>query len=127
MFIVPFIVRDVPPSILQWKLQPISLFLDNRGRALCTTDCPAEWLSLNGIHVISSWIEKDIMYVMVNQKETNLSEFYSFEQLTKSQSKGTEECWRTFYMLNEPTWDAMMEEPVIEALGTIQKSVCLKT
>ena len=121
MFIVPFIVRDAPPSILQWKLQPISLFLDNRGRALCITDCPEEWLSLNGISVDSIWREKDVIYAMVNEKETKLSDFYSFEQLTKSQSKGTEECWRTFYMLNEPTWDAMIETPIIEALGSIKK------
>ncbi len=121
MFIVPFIIRDSPPSILQWKLQPISLFLDNRGRALCTTDSPEEWLSLNGISVDSIWRDKNVIYAMVNEKETKLSDFYSFEQLTKSQSKGTEECWRTFYMLNEPTWDAMIEAPIIEALGSIKK------
>jgi hypothetical protein len=121
MFIVPFIIRDSPPSILQWNLQPISLFLDNRGRALCTTDCPAEWLSINGIIADSTWTHKDVMYAMVNQTKTKLSDFYSFEQLTKSQSKGTEECWRTFYILNEPTWDSFLDTSVVEALGTIQK------
>jgi hypothetical protein len=121
MFIVPFIIRDSPPSILQWNLQPISLFLDNRGRALCTTDCPEEWLSLNGIIATSVWTDKDVMYAMVNPKETKLSDFYSFEQLTKSQSKGTEECWRTFYILNEPTWDAFLDTSIQGALGTIQK------
>lgn len=127
MFIVPFIVRDVPSSILQWNLQPISIFLDNRGRALCTTDCPDEWLSVNGLHSSSRWIENDILYVMINPKETTLSDFYSFEQLTSVQSKGTEECWRTFYILNEPTWDALIEPPFNEVVATIQKTVCLKT
>ena len=121
MFIVPFLIRDVPKSILQWNLQPISLFLENRGRGLCSTDVPEEWLDLNGIHADDTWIENDTVYVKVNPLKTNLSEFYSFEQLTKLQTKGTEECWRTFFLLQEPNWDGLLDSKILKTIEHIRK------
>ena len=122
MFIVPFLIREVPPTILQWNLQPISLFLENRGRGLCTTDAPEEWLELNGIFAERTWIENDTVYVKVDPSKTKLSDFYSFEQLTKLQTKGTEECWRTFFLLKEPNWDSLIDVKIHKTLERIQKN-----
>lgn len=123
MFIVPFIVREVPTSILQWKLQPITLFLENRGRGLCSAESPEEWLSVNDITVDTMWVENDICYAKVNPTTTTLADFYSFEQLTKTQTKGTEECWRTFYLLNEVNWDGLIDPKIESVLRAIQKKV----
>lgn len=127
MFIVPFFKRDPPPSLIQWSLQPMSLFLENRGKSLCSiTDTPEDWLAENGLIVDNNnkWLENNIYYVQICPKKTNLKDFYSFEQVTKVQGKGTEECWRTFHFLNEPIWDGFVSElgvdsDVLDALKSI--------
>lgn len=115
MLIVPYIVRNPLTSLLDWKLTPVTLFLENRGKSVCKDDSPKEWLELNGIHYDEMWQEKDTVFVKVNTEKTNMSEFYSFEQLTKVQTKGTEECWRTFFVMNEKTWDSI-PEPIFSNL-----------
>lgn len=121
MFLVPFIIRDELSSLIQLKLRPITLLLDNRGKSFCKTDNPAEWCEVNGISVEKQWKEKDMVFIKVDSTKTKLSDFYSFEQLTSSQTRGTEECWRTFYVLNEKTWDGLFESTIFEALKTIQQ------
>ena len=76
---------------------------------------------MNGIVGTQTWVEKDTLYVKVDPVQTKLADFYSFEQLTKQQTKGTEECWRTFFLLNEPTWDGFFDPTILQALQTIQK------
>lgn len=88
-------------------MTPITLFLENRGKGICKDDSPKEWLELNGIYYEEIWQENDIIFAKVNTEKTNLADFYSFEQLTKVQEKGSEECWRTFFYMNEKTWDSI--------------------
>lgn len=88
-------------------MTPITIFLENRGKGICKDDSPKEWLDLNGIYYDEIWQDGNTVYAKVNVEKTKLSDFYSFEQLTKTQSKGTEECWRTFFYMNEKTWDSM--------------------
>ena len=105
MFIVPFYTRTALPSLIKWSLIPITLFLDNRGKQLCETDEPEQWLVDNSFFVKSKWREGKILYIEIDIQSMKLKEFYSFEEVTRIQQKGTEECWRTF----------------VEALETIQK------
>ena len=127
MFVVPFVLRDSPASLIQWKLRPIVIFLENHGKHLCSTDSPEEWLRENGFVVKRAWREKDNYFAEIDSEKTALRDFYSFEQLTKEQKKGTEECWRTFFWLESPTdemgsektWNGTLEEPFYKVLESI--------
>ena len=109
MFIVPFFTTSAPKSLIAWSVQPITLFLDTRGRSLCQTDSPKEWLENNGFVARKTWSQKTkeghFYFEEVDNEKTALAEFYTFEDLTVSQQKGTEECWRTFYLLNTTSGD----------------------
>jgi len=130
MFIVPFYTRTALPSLIKWSLIPITLFLDNRGKQLCETDEPEQWLVDNSFFVKSKWREGKILYVEIDIQSMELKEFYSFEEVTRIQQKGTEECWRTFFILKAGTgeaasstnqWNDCIDETFVEALETIQK------
>jgi hypothetical protein len=130
MFIVPFYTRAALPSLIKWSLVPITLFLDNRGKQLCETDEPEQWLADNSFFVKSKWREGKILYVEIDIQSMELKEFYSFEEVTRIQQKGTEECWRTFFILKAGTgeatssikqWNDCIDETFVEALETIQK------
>jgi hypothetical protein len=54
-------------------------------------------MELKQYHV---WNENGIYFAKVNPTETKLSNFYSFEQLTSLQTKGTEERWRKFFSMS---------------------------
>lgn len=130
MFIVPFFLRAPIQSIIQWNLVPITLFLENHGKGLCSAENAEEWLNENGFIKKQSWQGKDILFVEVDVEKTNLREFYSFEQLTLEQKKGTEECWRTFFVMkstendeksSEKAWNENLENPFSKILEEIQK------
>jgi hypothetical protein len=104
MFVVPFFTKPGIPSQIQWALEPIYLFLENRGKNLWTIDASmdeilSEWLPQNGFVVKRSWTDSTRLYVEVDVDQMNLNAFYTFEELTRKQEKGTEECWRPFLCL----------------------------
>lgn len=129
MFIVPFFLRAPLGSIIQWNLVPITLFLENHGKGLCSTENGEEWLCENGFVKKQSWQVKDTLFVEVDETKMNLKEFYSYEQLTLEQKKGTEECWRTFFVMKsiepdekstEKAWNENLENPFSKILEEIQ-------
>jgi len=101
MFIVPFYTKQSPQSLIAWSVQPIVLFLDTRGKNLCQTDTPKEWLDSNGFVTKKTWTQKNkegqFYFAEIDQQKTAINEFYTFEDLTITQQNGTEECWRAFY------------------------------
>lgn len=132
MFIVPFFLRAPIKSIIQWNLVPITLFLENHGKGLCTAESWEEWLSENGFIKKQSWQMNDIYFVEIDTENTNLKDFYSFEQLTLEQKKGTEECWRTFFVMksvelneksSEKAWNENLENPFSKILNEIQRKL----
>jgi hypothetical protein len=56
-----------------------------------------------------------------------MKDFYSFEQLTKVQKRGTEECWRTFFTMESPAnekhsttaWNSCFDDPIRSVLKSI--------
>lgn len=120
-------MQKPPQSLISWHLQPISLFLDNRGKQLCEVDDADEWLTENGFGVKQKWIEQNMVFVEIDKETTKLSDFYSFEELTKQQQKGTEECWKTFFLLDSEeekesckSWNENIEAPFLKVLNSIQ-------
>lgn len=127
MFVVPFFYRTPVESLIPWSLQPIVLFLENRGKQLCQADVPSDWLNENGFVVKKTWQVENTMYVEVDVQKMKLSEFYSFEQVTLQQQKGTEECWRTFFVMKSKedlqssmVWNKLLESPFSNVLQEIQ-------
>ena len=134
MFIVPFFLRAPIKSIIQWNLVPITLFLENHGKGLCSAESGEEWLSENGFVKKQSWQVNDIYFVEIDTEKTNLKEFYSFEQITFEQKKGTEECWRTFFLMksiepdelsSEKAWNENLENPFSKILLEIRTKMNL--
>jgi hypothetical protein len=134
MFIVPFFLRAPIKSIIQWNLVPITLFLENHGKGLCSAESGEEWLSENGFVKKQSWQVNDIYFVEIDTEKTNLKEFYSFEQITFEQKKGTEECWRTFFVMksvepeeksSEKAWNENLENPFSKILLEIRTKMNL--
>lgn len=128
MFVVPFILRNELSSLYAWKLRPVLLFLENHGKHICSTDNPDEWLQENGFCVKKSWVYDSIVYAEIDEEKMSMKDFYSFEQLTTIQKRGTEECWRTFYIMESPpneknsewAWNSLFEESISKVLHTIQ-------
>ena len=129
MFIIPFFLRAPLASIIQWNLVPVTLFLENHGKGLCTAESAEEWLDENGFSAKEIWKKGDTVFVEVDVQRTNLKEFYSFEQLTTEQKRGTEECWRTFFLMkslssdekkSEKAWNENLENPFSKILEEIQ-------
>jgi hypothetical protein len=132
MFVVPFFLRASLPSVIQWKLVPVTLFLENHGKGLYVVDNADEWLAENGFVVKRQWHEEEIVFAEIDATKTNLSDFYSYEQLTVEQKKGTEECWRTFFVLktedpdeklSEKAWNQNIENPFSKAILAIQRKM----
>lgn len=129
MFVVPFFLRPALPSLIQWKLMPVTLFLENHGKHICSSEDPSSWLADNGFVTKQTWKEKDIFFAEIDTEKTIIRDFYSFEQLTKTQEKGTQECWRTFFVMkaNEDTnesvtpWNENIENPFSKTILAIQK------
>ncbi len=127
MFVVPFFYRTPVQSLIPWSLQPVVLFLENRGKQLCQVDSPKEWLAENGFVVKDQWQKDNILYVQVIPDSMRLSDFYSFEQLTLQQQRGTEECWRTFFLMKSTedqkssmAWNKNIELPFLNVVQEIQ-------
>ena len=128
MFVVPFFCRDPIPSLIPWSLQPIVVFLENRGKQVCSVDSPSEWLNENGFVVKQSWQHANTLFVEVDIQKTRLSDFYSFEQVTNKQQKGTEECWRTFFFMKSEedpqssmAWNKHIEAPFLGFIEEIKE------
>lgn len=127
MFVVPFFYRAPVKSLIEWSLQPVVVFLENRGKQLCQVDSPSEWLNENGFIVKQSWQQGNTLFVQIDSEKMKLRDFYSFEQVTLQQQKGTEECWRTFFLMKsdeEPqssmVWNKLLEPPFSNVLQEIQ-------
>jgi hypothetical protein len=127
MFVVPFFCRTPVGSLIPWCLQPIVVFLENRGKQLCQVESPKQWLDENGFVIQQTWQEGDILYAEVRPDSMKLSDFYSFEQLTIQQQKGTEECWRTFFLMksnedpkSSQSWNQLLDSPFFAVLQAIQ-------
>ncbi len=95
-------------------------------------DSAQEWLAENGFVVKDQWKKGEILYVQIDADATRLSDFYSFEQLTVQQQRGTEECWRTFFVMKsqeEPktseAWNKNLEAPFLNVLQEIQTKCML--
>jgi hypothetical protein len=114
--------------MIQWQLVPVSLFLENHGKHLCNVDEADEWLEANGFVVKQTWIDGSLVFAEIDAEKTNLADFYSFEQLTKTQQKGTQECWRTFYLMkaqpdevtSEKAWNENIEDSFSNAIEKIR-------
>ncbi len=128
MFVVPFFLRAPLSSIIQWQLVPITVFLENHGKGICTAENVDEWLHENGFQKKKTWQVGDTVYVEIDTTKTTLRDFYSFEQLTVEQKRGTEECWRTFFVMksispdekqSEKAWNENLENPFSKILGEI--------
>lgn len=130
MFLVPFLFRTPLPSGIDWIFIPISLFLENRGKQFCSVEDADSWLEENGFVAKQMWTVGEKQFVEIDPEKTNLREFYSFEQVTKEQSKGTEECWRTFFYMksksadipSEDAWNETFEEQIQYILHEIYKT-----
>ena len=129
MFVVPFFLRAPLPSIIQWQLVPVTVFLENHGKGLCSVENIDEWLNENGFEKKQEWQVGDTVYVEIDIQKTNIRDFYSFEQLTLQQKRGTEECWRTFFVMksisaeektSEKAWNENLENPFSKILEQIQ-------
>jgi hypothetical protein len=134
MFVVPFFLRAPLPSIIQWQLVPVTVFLENHGKGLCSAENIDEWLNENGFEKKQRWQVDDTVYVEIDSQKTTLRDFYSFEQLTLQQKRGTEECWRTFFMMksacadekqSEKAWNENLENPFSKILSEIQTKMNL--
>ena len=87
-----------------------------------------EWLEANGFVVKQTWIDGSLVFAEIDAEKTNLADFYSFEQLTKTQQKGTQECWRTFYLMkaqpdevtSEKAWNENIEDSFSNAIEKIR-------
>lgn len=68
------------------------------------------------------------MYAEIDSEQMKLSDFYSFEQVTLQQQKGTEECWRTFFLMKSEqedpqssmVWNKHFESPFSNVLEEIK-------
>jgi hypothetical protein len=130
MLIVPYILRNSLTSLCPWTLKPVLLFLENHGKQVCSVENPEEWLQENGFVVKRSWTNQGTYFAEIDDTNTRMKDFYSFEQLTQVQKRGTEECWRTFYMMESPSdeknsetaWNSCFEEPIRRVLHSIKQN-----
>lgn len=127
MILIPFFIQRSPPSLISWKLQPITLFLENRGKQFCDIENPEHWLQENGFFIKEQWKEGNVMFVEIDTEKTRLCDFYSYDDLTKQQQKGTEECWRTFFLLHSEeekdsckSWNENIDSSFLKVLSNIQ-------
>lgn len=120
MFLLPFFLRNpLPSKIKEYEIRPVVLFLENHGRGFCQLDekeSTEDWLDENGFVVEEQWQEGDFLYVRIDPTKTNMHSFYSYEQLTFEKRVGTEECWRTFYIMRDSAWFSFIEEEFRSAL-----------
>ena len=103
MFVIPYFTKPMIPTSIDWAFLPTYVFLDNRGRQLWScTESKSEILETilpeNGFVVKRWWMEGDFLFVNVDAEQMNLPNFYSFEEVTQKKEKGTEECWRRFFL-----------------------------
>ena len=103
MFVIPYFTKEPIQTTIDWTFVPVYIFLDNKGRQLWNCEESEKEilesiLPENGFVVKKFWLEKDSLYVEVDSKKTNIQNFYSFEEVTQKKEKGTEECWRRFFL-----------------------------
>ena len=134
MFVIPYFIRNNYQSVLPIRLVQIVLFLENRGRSLIQMEAKEipEWLAANGLVPREQKKEGDYCLIEIDTDHTHLPDFYSFEQLTVDQTKGTEECWRSFFwMLSQEEkelthWNECLEEPFFRPLEKIVQNKVLR-
>lgn len=132
MFIIPFFKREPLKSLSAWKLIPVTIFLENRGKnfyELGPTESLEDWLHYNGFFAKEIWQEENTFFIEMDTEKTKLNDFYSFEQVTITQNKGTEECWKTFFLMTSDkqdensiqSWNELIEKPIQDKLNSIQR------
>ncbi len=141
MFVIPYFTKPTIQTTIDWAFLPVYLFLDNKGRQfwICEeseNEILQNVLPENGFYMKSYWKKGDKLFVEIDTEKTNIQNFYSFEEVTRKKEKGTEECWRRFFMFLckkesekhlETFWLYNLDKSFLEALESIsQKDEYLK-
>lgn len=128
-------------TTIDWAFLPIYIFMENKGKQLWTcdeseTEILQHILPNNGFVVNKSWKETDTLFVQIDSKATDLKNFYSFEEVTQKKGKGTEDCWRRFFVFLckresekhlESFWLGNIESEFTRVLHSIsKKDECFK-
>ncbi len=135
MFVIPYFTKPTIETTIDWAFLPVYIFLDNKGRQLwLCEESEKEILQVvlpeNGFYVKSHWKEGDRLFVEIDTEKTNIQNFYSFEEVTRKKEKGTEECWRRFFVFVckresekhlETFWLHNLEPNFTEVLNSISK------
>jgi hypothetical protein len=131
MKLVPFFLQESIKNT--FRVHILYLFLGYAGKSVWTTE-DQDFLSAqtilqdycepNGIFVKNIQIEKDIAYIQVNNTQTNIADFYSWEEAVNKSEKP--ECWRRFYFLEDAQggdwWSPKgLVEAEIQGLGNIEE------
>lgn len=133
MKLVPFILAK--KKVNHFTITLIDVFLSHAGKSVWKTEESGlvslsvileEYCEPNGIFVEENYIDKQkqIAYLKVNAKKTNLSEFYTWEESLGNPSKP--ECWRRFYFIqdaeNTNWWSPQgLIEAEIQDFGNIEQ------
>ena len=138
MFVIPYFTKPCLSSTIDWTFLPTYIFLDNRGKQLWTCDESLEEilktiLPENGFVYTKYEKQGPYLFVEIDPKATNLKQFYSFEEVTKQKGKGTEECWRRFFLFvcknpsekHLETYWLSTVDPEFQALFTYIQKKCM--
>lgn len=139
MFVIPYFTKPFLSSTIDWAFLPTYIFLDNKGKQPWTCDESVEEilqtiLPDNGFVYTKYEKHGNFLFVEIDSTKTNLQNFYSFEEVTKQKTKGTEECWRRFFLFVcknpsekhlETYWLSSMEPDFQTIFAHIQKKCML--
>lgn len=130
MKLVPFILTT--KKVNGFTITSLNVFLAHAGKAVWKTeesgDVPlqtllSDYCEPNGFVVEATHVDKWIAYFKIDGTQTNLHDFYSWEEALASPAKP--ECWRRFYFIQDADganwWSPQgLLEAEIADLGTIQ-------
>jgi hypothetical protein len=106
MKLVPFFLKESTKHL--FHIQTLTVFLAHAGKALWTTDesgvvskekILSDYCEANGFVVKEINIEKDIAFLEIDPRATNISDFYSWEEALTT--PGRPECWRRFHFIQD--------------------------
>lgn len=127
MKLVPFILKE--SSVPKLKVYKMSVFLAYGGQSILEidNDCSVEeYLESNGLFVEKTLQKGDIIYCKIDTKKTNLSDFYTWQEIQEDPSKKLFECWRSYYYFfdssNAEWWSAKdLHLAEINGYGNVSK------
>ena len=131
MKLVPFFLRESFKHT--FHIHILYVFLGYAGKSVWTTEESAllsteeivnNYCEPNGIVGKGIRIEKDIAYIEVDDKKTNIADFYTWEEALQKPAKP--ECWRRFYFFHDKEggeWWSPKEliEAEIQGLGNVEE------